>query len=294
MRSCNRMVTRLAEAETDAVFKALADPSRRRLLDSLNSHNGQTLRDLCAGLEMTRQAVAKHLAVLEAALVVTVWRGREKWHYLNAAPINDIADRWMTRYDRQRAQALADLKQALEDGTMSQTEFVYVTYIKTTPEKLWTALTDTAFIRRYFGGGGPESDWKVGSSVRWRMSAEDDLHDWDQQVLEAEPNRRLSYTWHNYQPEMAPMFGWSDEKLAELRKEKRSKVTFELEPMGPMVILTVIHDDFEPDSEMLRGVSGGWPAILSGLKTLLETGQDLSLTPGEATEAASSGSSAEG
>ena len=274
--SCNRMVTRLAEPETDAVFKALADPSRRRLLDGLNSRNGQTLRDLCAGLEMTRQAVAKHLAVLEAAgLVATVRRGREKWHYLNAAPINDIADRWMTRYDRQRAQALADLKQALEDGTMSQTEFVYVTYIKTTPERLWAALTEPAFIRRYFGGGGPESDWKVGSPVRWKMSAEDDLHDWDQQVLEAEPNRRLSYTWHNYQPEMAQMFGWSDEKLAELQQEKRSKVTFELEPMGPMVVLTVTHDDFEPDSEMLRGVSGGWPAILSGLKTLLETGEDL-------------------
>ena len=250
------MVTRLADAEADAVFRALADSSRRRLLDSLNSHNGQTLRDLCAGLEMTRQAVAKHLAVLEAAgLVATARRGREKWHYLNAAPINDIADRWMTRYDRQRAQALADLKQALEDQTMSQTEFVYVTYIKTTPEKLWTALTEPAFIRRYFGGGGPESDWKVGSPVHWRMSAADGPHDWDQQVLEAEPNRRLAYTWHNYQPEMAQMFGWTDEKLAELRKEKRSKVTFEIEPMGPMVMLTVTHDDFEPDSEALANLS---------------------------------------
>jgi uncharacterized protein YndB with AHSA1/START domain/DNA-binding transcriptional ArsR family regulator len=285
MSSCNRMVPLLAEPETDAVFKALADPSRRRLLDSLNSHNGQTLRDLCAGLAMTRQAVAKHLAVLEAAgLVATVRRGREKWHYLNAAPINDIADRWMTRYDRQRAQALADLKQALEDGTMSQTEFVYVTYIKTTPEKLWTALTEPAFIRRYFGGGGPASDWRVGSPVMWRMSADDDLHDWDQRVLEAEPNRRLSYTWHNYQPEMAPMFGWSDERLAELRKERRSKVTFEIEPAGPMVMLTVTHDDFEPDSEMLRGVSSGWPAILSGLKTLLETGEELPLAPEEPVE----------
>jgi uncharacterized protein YndB with AHSA1/START domain/DNA-binding transcriptional ArsR family regulator len=289
------MVTRLPEPETDAVFKALADPSRRRLLDSLNSRNGQSLRDLCAGLETTRQAVAKHLAVLEAAgLVATMWRGREKWHYLNAAPINDIADRWMTRYDRRRAQALADLKQALEDETMSQTEFVYVTYIKTTPEKLWAALTETAFIRRYFGGGGPESDWKVGSPVRWKMSAEDGPHDWDQRVLQAEPNRRLSYTWHNYQPEMAQMFGWSDERLAELREEKRSKVTFEIEPMGPMVMLTVTHDDFEPDSEMLRGVSGGWPAILSSLKTLLETGEELSVTPEEATEAASSGSSTPG
>jgi uncharacterized protein YndB with AHSA1/START domain len=118
----------------------------------------------------------------------------------------------------------------------------------------------------------------------WRMSADDDLHDWDQRVLEAEPNRRLSYTWHNYQPEMAPMFGWSDERLAELRKERRSKVTFEIEPAGPMVMLTVTHDDFEPDSEMLRGVSSGWPAILSGLKTLLETGEELPLAPEEPVE----------
>ena len=84
----------------DEVFKALADPSRRRLLDSLNERNGQTLRELCAGLEMARQSVSKHLAVLEAAnLVTTVWRGREKLHYLNAAPINEIAERWITRYD---------------------------------------------------------------------------------------------------------------------------------------------------------------------------------------------------
>src|ERR671932_2055906 len=101
----------------DQIFRALADPSRRRLLDSLNARNGQTLRELCAGLEMARQSVSKHLDILEAAnLVTTVRRGREKLHYLNAAPINAIADRWMTRYDRGRAEALADLKRALEDG----------------------------------------------------------------------------------------------------------------------------------------------------------------------------------
>src|SRR3984957_14621263 len=95
----------------DEVFKALADASRRRLLDSLNARNGQSLRELCAGLDMARQSVSKHLAVLEAAnLVTTVWRGREKLHYLNAVPINAIADRWIRRYDRERVRALADLK----------------------------------------------------------------------------------------------------------------------------------------------------------------------------------------
>lgn len=269
----------------DAVFKALADASRRRLLDSLNSRNGQTLRELCAGLDMTRQAVTKHLAVLETAgLVTTTRRGREKLHYLNVAPINDIADRWINQYDRERVRALADLKRALEDTTMSRTEFVYVTYIRTTPEKLWQALTEPTFIRRYFEGGGPESDWRVGSPVLWKMDAKGPTFDWDQRVLESKPGQRLSYTWHNYQPEMAEMFGWSDEKLAELRKEKRSKVTFEIEPINSGVVkLTVTHDDFEPDSEMLNGVSQGWPGILSNLKSLLETGDIVSTSAKSAT-----------
>ena len=104
----------------DEVFKALADPSRRLLLDSLNARNGQSLRDLCAGLSMARQSVSKHLAVLEAAnLITTVWRGREKLHYLNAEPINAIADRWINQYDRARVQTLADLKTALETEPMS-------------------------------------------------------------------------------------------------------------------------------------------------------------------------------
>ena len=104
----------------DEVFKALADPSRRRLLDSLNGKTGQTLRELCEGLDMARQSVSKHLGVLETAnLVTTVRRGREKLHFLNGAPINDIADRWINQYDRDRVHALSDLKRALEETPMS-------------------------------------------------------------------------------------------------------------------------------------------------------------------------------
>ena len=133
----------------DDVFRALADASRRRLLDSLRTRNGQSLRELCAGLDMARQSVSKHLGVLEAANLVTVrWRGREKLHYLNAAPISDIAERWISRYDQPRVQALADLKKALEDSPMSKPEFVYTTYISTTPERLWQALTDPAFTKQ--------------------------------------------------------------------------------------------------------------------------------------------------
>ncbi|MEU8200934.1 metalloregulator ArsR/SmtB family transcription factor [Streptosporangium sp. NPDC049046] len=263
----------------DAVFKALADASRRRLLDSLNRHNGQTLRELCAGLDMTRQAVTKHLSVLEAAgLVETVRRGREKLHHLNAAPINEIADRWIGRYDRERARALADLKRALEGTDVSETSFVYVSYIKTTPERLWEALTGTAFITRYFGGGGPRSDWTPGAPVEWKVTADGEYHDWGQRVLEADPGKRLSYTWHNYEQEVADMFGWSDEKLAELRKEPISKITFEIEPAGGATVkLIVTHEGLVAGSEMIKGVSEGWPEILSNLKTLLESGETLPL-----------------
>jgi uncharacterized protein YndB with AHSA1/START domain/DNA-binding transcriptional ArsR family regulator len=264
----------------DAVFKALADASRRRLLDGLNRRNGQSLRELCADLDMTRQAVTKHLAVLEAAnLVTTVRRGRERLHYLNAAPISDIAERWINRYDRARVRALADLKHALEDKPMSTPEFVYVTYIETTPEKLWQALTDPAFTRRYWGDG-LKSDWRVGSSVLWRMGDDEEFRDLGQVVLESEPYRRLSYSWHNYQWKHAEMFGWTEEEFAELVKERISKVTFEIEPAGSAVKLTVIHDGFESRTHMLEGVSNGWPIILSNLKTLLETGEALPLRPG--------------
>ncbi|GGO79577.1 ArsR/SmtB family transcription factor [Nonomuraea cavernae] len=261
----------------DAVFKALADASRRELLDSLNRRNGQTLRELCAGLDMTRQAVTKHLSVLEAAgLVATARRGREKLHYLNSAPINEIAERWIDRYDRERARALADLKHALEGTAMSETTFVYVTYIKTTPDRLWEALTTPAFISRYFDDSGPRSEWTPGAPIAWKADTGREFRDWGQRVLEAEPGKRLSYTWHNYEQELADMFGWSDEKLAELRKEPISTVTFEIEPAGEGTVkLTVTHDGFAPGSEMLKGVSQGWPAILSNLKTLLESDQTL-------------------
>src|SRR5262245_13504542 len=106
------------DADMDKVFKALADPSRRELLDRLRAENGQTLGQLCAHLDMTRQAVTKHLAVLEEAnLVVVVWRGREKLHYLNPVPIHEIAERWIGKFERGRLRVLAGLKRQLEGGT---------------------------------------------------------------------------------------------------------------------------------------------------------------------------------
>ncbi|GAA2633773.1 metalloregulator ArsR/SmtB family transcription factor [Dactylosporangium fulvum] len=266
----------------DEVFKALADDSRRELLDRLNSRNGQTLRELCEGLGMARQSVSKHLAVLEAAgLVTTTWRGREKLHYLDAAPINAIAERWIDRYHRGHARALADLKRALEDP-MGNPVFAYTTYIATTPERLWQALTDPEFTRQYWGGVALHSDWRPDSPVLWQDAPGEEFKDYGDRVLRAEPPRLLSYTWHTFRPEHAQHFGWSDEELAERAREPRSKVTFTIEPAGPQTVkLTLIHDDFVPGSVMHEAISGrlegsgGWPELLAGLKTLLETGVPL-------------------
>ena len=260
----------------DGVFRALADPGRRRLLDSLNARNGQTLRELCADMDMARQSVSKHLAVLEAAnLVTTVRRGREKLHYLNPEPINDISERWIDRYEQQRVDALADLKRVLEDPTMLKPSFVYTTYIQTTPERLWEALTSPAFTERYWNAAF-ETDWEPGSEMVWNMRGVR-IADPEQVVLEADPYRRLSYTWHTFTPELGTKVNVSDDVWAAAAAEPRSKVTFELEPAGNVVKLTVVHDDFPPDSKAAGLVSSGWPQVLSKLKTLIETGETFQI-----------------
>ena len=245
-----------------------------RSLDSLNARNGQTLRELCAGLHMARQSVSKHLAILEDAnLVTSVRRGREKLHYLNAAPINEIGERWIASYARGRIEALADLKRALEDTTVDQPTFVYSTYIRTTPEQLWRALTDPAFTARYWGVTF-DTDWKPGSTMTWhqRGTASDDP---EQVVLESDPPRRLSYTWHTMTDELAESLNITDDARKRIVAEKRSTITFDIEPLGEVVKLTVVHDGFESGSLMAPMVSQGWPSVLSNLKTLLETGNTL-------------------
>jgi len=277
--------------QIDDVFRALADPGRRRLLDSLNARGGQTLRELCADMDMARQSVSKHLAVLEAAqLVTTVWRGREKLHYLNPVPINEISERWIDQYDRARVRALSDLKRALEDHPVDYIDkpsFVYTTYIQTTPERLWQALTDPAFTERYWGVAF-DTDWNAGSSMslrQWGLT----ISDPDQVVLESEPYRRLAYTWHTFSPEWqkeaAERVGFPKEFLERVAAERRSKVAFEIDDLGEFVKLTVIHDGFDSGSAVLATISQGWPHILSNLKTLLETGTTLSESQAPAGEA---------
>jgi DNA-binding transcriptional ArsR family regulator/uncharacterized protein YndB with AHSA1/START domain len=281
-----------SESEADAVFRALSDPARRRLLDRLNQRSGLTLTDLCADMGMTRQSVSKHLDVLETAGLVTTFRqGREKLHYLNAAPINDIADRWIRTYDRARAEALSDLKMALEANSMSTTKestkdtdttFVYTTYIHATPEKVWKGLTDPAFTKQYWrhptaGGVEMQTDWKKGST--YDVTYEESglvVSDPEQVILESDPYRRLAYTWHTFTPDWAAAHGIDQATAAEWGAEPRSRVAFDIEDGGNGVVkLTVVHDGFEPGSAVLQGVSGGWPAVISALKTLVETGSPM-------------------
>ena len=259
------------------VFRALADPSRRLLLDRLNVRNGQSLRELSEGLDMVRQSVSKHLDILEAAnLVTTLRRGREKLHYLNAEPINEIAERWIHRYDRARVHVLADLKQALEETSMEQPEFVYTTYIRTTPERLWQALTESSFTSRWWQATF-DTDWKVGSTMTWNNHGVV-IADPEQVILESDPPRRLAYTWHTFTPELNERLQFGDELFARLSSEHRSRVAFDIEEVGELVKLTVVHDDFEPGSTAATMVRNGWPVFLSSLKTLLETGVPLPST----------------
>lgn len=267
----------------EAAFRALAHPGRRHLLDQLRTRDGQTLTQLCEALardgsSISRQAVTRHLEVLQSAdLVTTVWRGREKLHYLNAAPLQAITDRWLRRFDRRRIEALADLTHALENHSMTDRtaapEFVYVTYIHATAEQVWTALTDPAFTTRYWGAA-LESDWQVGSTIDW-VERGVRVADPEQKVLESERPHRLAYTWHTVTEEFAEAIGMDADHQQKLAKESRSHVRFTIEPAGERVKLTLEHTGFDPGSLMLQGVTQGWPAILANLKTLLETGSPM-------------------
>ena len=272
--------------DMDAVFRALSDPGRRRLLDRLNERNGLTLTELCVDMGMTRQSVTKHLDVLEAAdLVTTLRRGRERLHYLNAAPINDIADRWIHPYDRARAEALSDLKTALEatpmDQKSDQTTFVYTTYIHATPERVWQGLTDPAFTKRYWRHPASAvsfpSDWQKGST--YDVAYEEVglvISDPEQVILESDPYRRLAYTWHTFTPEWAAHARHDDETVAPL--ERRASLQGRLRHRGRRPRRGQAHGRprrLRAGERGPRGGHGGWPAVLASLKTLLETGAAL-------------------
>jgi uncharacterized protein YndB with AHSA1/START domain/DNA-binding transcriptional ArsR family regulator len=244
----------------DGVFRALADPTRRSLLDELFRQDGQTLSELEERFSMTRFGVMKHLRQLEeAGLVVTRRRGREKLHFLNPVPIRLIHDRWVSKYAEPWAATLTGLKARLENPM----EKVFEIYIRTTPERLWGAITDPEVRSKYQFGVRVASDWKPGSGIELtHANAPGPLGEGE--VLEADPPRRLVHS-------MVAL--WSDDAKA----EGTSRVTWEIEPVGDSCRLTLTHDELREGAS--EEIYGGWPMILSGLKTWLETGELLT-TPG--------------
>jgi uncharacterized protein YndB with AHSA1/START domain len=253
----------------DEVFKALADPTRRELLDELFRSDGQTLSALEERFEMTRFGVMKHLRQLEeAGLIVTRRRGREKLHFLNPVPIRLIHDRWVSKYAEPWASGLAGLKRELET-TM---EKVFEIYIATTPERLWEAITDPQIRARYNFGAGIVSDWTPGSSFTFSHAAGGRVLG-EGRNLEVDPPRRLVQT-------MTALWG------EDVRAEGESRITWEIEPVGDSCRLTVVHDQLREGAN--DQLYGGWPMILSGLKTWLESGKQLT-TPGSLMYAASEG-----
>jgi uncharacterized protein YndB with AHSA1/START domain len=239
----------------------LADPTRRSLLDELFRADGQTLGALAGRLTMSRFGVMKHLRVLaEAGLVVTRRRGREKLHFLNPVPIRLVHDRWVSKYAAPMAAALSDLKRDLENQTM---EKVFEIYIKTTPERLWDAITDPEQRRKYTFGVAVISDWTLGSRYEARTPASPDPI-FDGEILEVDPPRKLVQSYHAC---------WSDD----VRAEGTSRVTWEIEQVGDSCALRVTHDHLREGAS--PELYGGWPMILSGLKTWMETGELLT-TPG--------------
>jgi uncharacterized protein YndB with AHSA1/START domain len=178
-----------------------------------------------------------------------------------------------TRYERGRVHALAELKRALEDTPVDKPSFVYTSYIQTTPERLWQALTEPAFTERYWSITF-DSDWKPGSTMTWHTRGLT-IADPEQVVIESQPYRRLSYTWLTHTPEWAASLGLTNGARDRLAAEPRSKITLEIEPLGEQVKLTVIHDDLTPDGMTGSLVSEGWPRVVANLKTLLETGHTL-------------------
>lgn len=257
-------------------FEAPADPTRRRLLDLLFLRDGRTPTELASEFAMSRFGVSRHLGVAEAAALITARKsGREKLRFLNPVPIQLIHDRWVSKYTRARAEALADLNAALESGGRKmgavapshggwqacRTQLVCHVFIKAAAEPVWEGITNPAFTSRHFHGARIEGALTPGAALRHAHGDGTPLAAGE--VLEADPPRRLVYTWR---AQWAP----------ELADDPATRVTWEIEVGAPGVTkLTLIHDRFTGETATHRAVAGGWMFVLSALKTRLETGAPL-------------------
>lgn len=242
--------------EADLVFKALADPSRRLLLDRLAERDGQSIRELGAGLALGRFGVAKHLGILERAGLVSSRRsGRRRIHYLNPVPIHDIYERWVSRYAAPWAELMSHLKLGLE--TDARPRRVYQVFIRATPEQIWRAITNGRLSARYYHGMRVASSWRAGAPYAYRDA--EGRTSIKGEVVEIEPPRRLVQTF----------------RFA-ARGDAPSRVTWEIEPRGDFCRLSLVHE-FDSVDSSYESVDDpmGWQFILSSLKSLLETSQPL-------------------
>jgi uncharacterized protein YndB with AHSA1/START domain/DNA-binding transcriptional ArsR family regulator len=249
----------------DAVFRALGDPTRRELLDRLFERGGQSLTELEQAFAMSRFGVMKHLRVLEGAgLVVSRKVGRERLHYLNAVPIREVHDRWIGKFAAGPSAALLSLRATIERGrTMTsdtKPSAVFAVFIKATPERVWDAITNSDFTQQYYFASTVESDWAPGAPYVYSINGDTAIVG---EVVEADPPRKLVCTFDAR---------WDEH----VTPDPPSRITWELASAGDGVTqLTVVHDGFDSRTATLEQVNGGMPLILSGLKTLLETGEPL-------------------
>lgn len=240
------------------IFRSVADPSRRLLLDRLFERDGQTLGELCGHLPaMTRFGVMRHLGVLEEAdLVTTRKEGREKWHFLNPVPIRLVHDRWISKYAAPVVGAMSALKTHLEAQAMVTPDHVYSVYIKAQPDRVWRAITDGVETEQYYYGTRVGSDWTPGSRITYEYP--DGKIAADGEILDIDPGRRVTMSFHaRWHPE--------------IEAEGPVRMTWQVEPAGPGVTkLTVTSAGLGPKTAHEFG--GGIVHIVSGLKTYLETG----------------------
>jgi DNA-binding transcriptional ArsR family regulator/uncharacterized protein YndB with AHSA1/START domain len=267
----------LADPADEAVFRALADPTRRSILDRLFDRDGQSLGEIEAAFHISRFGVMKHLRVLEEAGLVTTHRvGRSKLHYLNPVPIRELHDRWIHKFAAAASAALLGLKANLEKGAAMPTtdtnlaesvdaqakkpSHVFAIFIRAAREQIWEALTSSDYTLEYYYASTVESEWRPGAPFVYRIQGEPAIVG---EILESSPPERLVCTFDAR---------WDDD----VRADPPSRITWTLEEAGPGVSkLTVVHDGFDSETATFTQIAGGMPFILSGLKTLLETGEPL-------------------
>jgi uncharacterized protein YndB with AHSA1/START domain len=245
------------------IFRALADPGRRVLLDRLFERDGQTLGELCGHLPaMTRFGVMKHLGVLEdAELVTTVKAGREKRHFLNPVPIRLVHDRWISKFAEPVVGAMSSLKRQLEIP-MDTIDHIYSVYIKASPERVWRAITDGDDTVRYYFGTRVASDWTPGSALTYTYP--DGSIAADGKVLDVEPGSRVVMSFHpRWDPDIAA--------------EGPIRMTWEVAASDDGGSKLTVTSALIPNSKTSEEFSGGIVYIVSGLKTFIETGEALAV-----------------